>query len=124
MIGGQVMDIKSGLSEDLDLPLLEEINAKKTGRLIRVSCLAGAISADISSEEERRILRFGEHLGFAFQLVDDIMDGDGYLKFMNEREARRLALESVQKAKQELDGFRPRKEALERLADFVVERTR
>ncbi len=121
MIGGQVLDIEAK-NRKITLEQLNDINRKKTGALIQVSCLAGAVVSDVSHEEELRILRFGEYLGFAFQIVDDIMDADGYLHHMNERQARQKAQELIQQAKQELSGFSGPKAALESLADYVVER--
>ena len=87
MVGGQVLEMLCA-KEDLDLPTLESIHIQKTGQLIRASCLAGAIAAGAAPQEEVRIVRFGEYLGFAFQIVDDILDGDGLLRFMGAHEAK------------------------------------
>lgn len=127
MIGGQVLDIeyqKLNVEARRAVPLqnLNEINLKKTGELIKASCLAGAILSGVSAEEESRILRFGQYLGFAFQIVDDIMDNDGYLHHMSEKEARHKAQELISQAKREISGFSGSKTALESLADYVVER--
>ncbi len=121
MIGGQVMDIESKTGK-ITLKLLDEIDLKKTGELIKVSCLVGAISSDLDEARETHILKFGEYLGFAFQIVDDIMDNDGYLHFMSEKEARQKAQELINKAKREISGFSGSKTALESLADYVIER--
>lgn len=121
MIGGQVMDIESK-DKQVTLEALNEINRKKTGELIKASCLAGAIVSDVNTEEESRILKFGKYLGFTFQIVDDIMDADGYLHLMSESEARQKAGELISKAKREISGFSGSKIALESLADYVLER--
>lgn len=121
MIGGQVLDIDAK-DKKIMLEELNEINRKKTGALLQASCLAGAVISDVSREEELRIFKFGEYLGFAFQIVDDIMDGDGYLNHMSEPEARQKAQELIRQAKRELSGFSGSKSALESLADYVVER--
>jgi len=121
MIGGQVLDIEAK-DKKITLEALNEINLKKTGELIKVSCLAGAVLSDARQEEEERILRFGQYLGFAFQIVDDIMDSDGYLHHMSGKEARQKAQELISQAKREISGFSGSKTALESLADYVIER--
>jgi len=121
MIGGQVLDIKEQ-KNGLSLDALDDLNRRKTGELIKVSCLSGAIVAGASDEEEARILRFGSHLGFAFQIVDDIIDRDGYLSFMSERDARKKACSLVDEAKRELSIFQPACEALCLLTDAITDR--
>ncbi len=122
MIGGQVLDIQANTGS-ITLDQLNDINARKTGELFKASCLAGAISAHASEEEELRILRFGEYLGFAFQVVDDIIDGDGYLRFMNKEEALEKARILTEKAKNELSIFKEEAaEVLFLIADTVLNR--
>ena len=123
MIGGQVLDIQAEAG-NLTLENLEEINRKKTGALIRVSCLAGAIMGGAKPEQELRILRFGEYLGFAFQLIDDILDSDGFRKFLSEKEARDKASFLIRDAKAELTPFGQSAEKLNLLADFILDRKR
>ena len=120
MVGGQVMELVVEKGE-LDLPTLEAIHIQKTGQLIKVSCLSGAVLANAKPEEEAHILKFGEYLGFAFQIVDDILDGDGYLRFMSAHEAKEKAAEIVAKAKQEILAFK-NNERLLQIADFILER--
>ena len=120
MVGGQVMDMNSNRS-DLDLPALDAIHIQKTGQLIKTSCLAGAVVAGVDAEAEGHILKFGEYLGFAFQIIDDILDGDGYLRFMSAHEAREKAGEVIGKAKDELKMFKDRSR-LEQIADLVLSR--
>ena len=123
MIGGQLVDIESA-EKRLDLPALDDMNKRKTGALIQVSCLTGAIAAGAACDQEHRILKFGEYLGFAFQVVDDIIDGDGYLQLMNEKAAREKARLLVQKAKEELSSFQAAGETLCLIADALLERKR
>ena len=120
MVGGQVMDMSVNKGE-IDLPTLDAIHIQKTGQLIKTSCLAGAIIAGANPAAEKHILRFGEYLGFAFQIVDDILDGDGYLRFMSVHEARLKARDIVAKAKKELKGFKNNLH-LEQITDFVLSR--
>lgn len=120
MVGGQVLELVVDPNE-VDLPLLDAIHIYKTGQLIKVSCLAGAIIAGAKPEEEAHILRFGEYLGFAFQIIDDILDGDGYLRFMSAHEAKEKAQEVIEKAKQEVASFKNNLRLVQ-IADMVFSR--
>lgn len=121
MIGGQVMD---KLYEDraVDLPTLSYIHVHKTGQLIRACCQLGAISAGASSAKELALTRFGEYLGFAFQVIDDIIDSDGYTKLMSIDEAREDASALIAKAKEQIKLFGRKAERLNEIADFVLRR--
>lgn len=121
MIGGQVADLAAGL-EDLDLPTLDFINVHKTGKLIRASAVAGAIAAGAGQENRQRMLRYGEFIGLAFQSVDDLLDGDGYLKIMKGREVRMKVRDLIAKAKKEVRGLGKKSENLLRLADVLLAR--
>jgi len=121
MVGGQVMDILLDQKE-MDLTTLDAVHIQKTGQLIKTSCLAGAIVAGASPEAEKHILKFGEYLGFAFQIVDDILDGDGYLRFMSVHEARVKAREVIAKAKKELKSFK-KNSRLMQITDFILSRS-
>jgi len=121
MVGGQVVD-KLFEGKEMEFPTLNLIHVNKTGRLFAASCIAGAISAGASRAQERRIRRFGEYIGVAFQVVDDIMDGDGYLNFMSESEARKEADQLTQKALAELKPFGKKAARLKELVFFLEKR--
>lgn len=73
MIGGQVVDIINEgkkISEDE----LRYMHAKKTGELIKVSIVSGALLGEASVEEVKLLEKFGENLGLVFQIKDDILD--------------------------------------------------
>lgn len=76
MVGGQVLDIE-GEEKKLDIKELEQVHRLKTGALLTFSILAGAILAKASLEEKLALGKFGEHLGLAFQIQDDILDVTG-----------------------------------------------
>ncbi|HSI66916.1 MAG TPA: farnesyl diphosphate synthase [Planococcus sp. (in: firmicutes)] len=76
MVGGQVLDIE-GEEKKLDIGELEQVHRLKTGALLTFSILAGAILAKASLEEKLALGKFGEHLGLAFQIQDDILDVTG-----------------------------------------------
>jgi geranylgeranyl diphosphate synthase, type II len=73
MIGGQVNDLE-GEGQPPTAPLLESIHRAKTGALLRASVRMGAIYAGADPGELAALTAFGEHIGLAFQIVDDVLD--------------------------------------------------
>ena len=73
MIGGQVHDIE-GEKQQPTAELLERIHRAKTGALLRASVRFGAIAAGASAEQYEALSDYGEHVGLAFQIVDDLLD--------------------------------------------------
>ena len=73
MVGGQVADIEAE-GKPVDPQMLEYIHRSKTAALIRASITAGALCAGAGSEDVSRLRRFGETIGLAFQVTDDILD--------------------------------------------------
>ncbi len=73
MIGGQVADLE-GTGQPPDARLLETIHHAKTGALLRASLRLGAITAGATDAEYEALSCFGEHIGLAFQIIDDILD--------------------------------------------------
>jgi len=73
MIGGQVADL-AGEGKPPDAQLLETIHRAKTGALLRSSVRMGAIYASASEAQIDALSCYGEHIGLAFQIVDDILD--------------------------------------------------
>ncbi|HUJ51523.1 MAG TPA: farnesyl diphosphate synthase [Bryobacteraceae bacterium] len=73
MIGGQVHDIE-GEGKHPDGALLEAIHAAKTGALLRASLRMGGIFAGAGDEQLSALSCYGEHVGLAFQIVDDVLD--------------------------------------------------
>lgn len=121
MIGGQVVD-KLSEGKEVTLPLLDYINVHKTGKLIMVSCLIGALASKATKKQEKALTKYGEYLGFAFQVVDDIIDHDGYLRFMSRHEAFERAQALIDHAKAEVRIFGPKARILNKIADFVLSR--
>ena len=76
MIGGQVADLEAtGAGQEGDaLAQLRFIHRNKTGRLITGSVLLGGILAGANEAEVGALQRYGEALGLAFQIVDDLLD--------------------------------------------------
>ena len=73
MIGGQVSDLE-GEGQPPDAQLLETIHRAKTGALLRASVRMGAIYANGTEAQVDALSCYGEHIGLAFQIVDDILD--------------------------------------------------
>lgn len=73
LVGGQAFDLEAERRQ-VDIGVVEYIHVRKTGALIRASIRLGAQVAGASEAELRRISQFGESLGLAFQIADDILD--------------------------------------------------
>ena len=73
MIGGQVIDL---MSENTNAPIevLREMDYKKTACLIKAACELGCISAGANDKQIKAASEFGECIGIAFQIQDDILD--------------------------------------------------
>ena len=74
MVGGQVIDMENENRTDIDEENLKNMYRCKTGQLLAVSCVMGAICADASTETIRAAAEYGLRLGLAFQIIDDILD--------------------------------------------------
>jgi len=140
MVGGQVADIEAE-RKPVDAATLEYIHRSKTAALIRGAIVAGAIAGGASEEDAARLGRFGENIGWAFQVVDDILDvsqssealGKTAGKDQAQQKAtypalyglgksREIAAELEAAAMRELDGFGERAGRLRELARFLVAR--
>jgi geranylgeranyl diphosphate synthase type II len=73
MVGGQVADLEAE-GRPVTPQTLEYIHRSKTAALIRASITAGALSIGAPEEDVSRLRRFGETIGWAFQVTDDILD--------------------------------------------------
>jgi len=73
LVGGQAFDLEAE-RRAVDIGVVEYIHVRKTGALIRASLRLGAQVAGAKPAELKRISRFGESLGLAFQIADDILD--------------------------------------------------
>ena len=142
MVGGQVVDI---LQEDreVDLATLLYLHTHKTGSLIRACLRVGGIISSAGSEQMEALTRYGDRIGLAFQIVDDILDLEGSLEALGKRagsdlrkrkatfpgllgleESRQRARSLVAEAKHTLSVFGGRGTALGAIADYVVARRR
>ena len=76
MVGGQVMDIE-GENREFESEFSLQMCKLKTGALIKTAAMCGAILAGADDELVNKAGEYGENLGLAFQLVDDILDASG-----------------------------------------------
>jgi geranylgeranyl diphosphate synthase type II len=76
MVGGQAADLAAE-GRDADLETVEFIHVRKTGALILAAVRAGALVGGADEPALRRLTRYGECLGLAFQIADDIRDAEG-----------------------------------------------
>jgi len=140
MIGGQVADIEAE-GKAPDVGTLEYIHRSKTAALIRASIVAGAIAGGAERADAARLLNFGENIGWAFQVVDDILDveesSDALGKTAGKDQAQKkatypalhglevskdIAADLEWKALRELDFYGDRAARLRELAQFLVAR--
>ena len=76
MLGGQMADVEAE-GRDNSLEQILYIHHHKTGALIRASVRIGAILARVDDDTLELITRYGEKIGLAFQIIDDILDVEG-----------------------------------------------
>jgi geranylgeranyl diphosphate synthase type II len=76
MVGGQALDL-AATGAATTAGRLREIHTRKTGALLRVAVRVGGLVAGASATELRRLTAYGEHVGLAFQIADDILDAAG-----------------------------------------------
>ena len=140
MIGGQVADLE-GEGRPPDAALLESIHRAKTGALLRASVRMGAIYAGATPRQLAALSDFGEHIGLAFQMIDDILDVEESSAALGKTagkdaqqqkitfpavyglaESRRMAEAERLKAHAALESFGARAHRLGELADLIVQR--
>ncbi|MCB2202039.1 polyprenyl synthetase family protein [bacterium] len=77
MLGGQVADVEAEGRSTIAETEVEYIHTHKTGKLIRGAVRIGALLAGADAETLQRLTAFGEKIGLAFQIIDDILDIEG-----------------------------------------------
>jgi geranylgeranyl diphosphate synthase type II len=140
MIGGQVADIEAE-HKPVDSAGLEYIHRSKTAALIRASVVAGALAGGAEQPDITRLIGFGENIGWAFQVVDDLLDVEEssaalgktagkdqaqqkatYPALYGLDKSRAIAADLETRALAELDGYGERAARLRQLGEFLVAR--
>jgi geranylgeranyl pyrophosphate synthase len=141
MVGGQWLDLEAE-QRVLDLPELIAIHRGKTGALIRASCALGGLAARAPGPVVRALASFGEEIGLAFQIADDVLDATGtsaqlgktagrdaalqkstYVRLLGVEGARNEAQRLARRAVEHLDGADVPSPALAALAHYIVNRS-
>ncbi|HLG20509.1 MAG TPA: farnesyl diphosphate synthase [Bdellovibrionota bacterium] len=140
MVGGQVLDLQFE-GKDVGEKELEQIHRNKTGKLLRAAVLAGGRAGGAEGEFFDSLKRYGEAIGLAFQIADDVLDvtattkqlGKGAAKDQDKKkatypailgldESRRRAANLLEDSLLALKPLGKRAEALTALARYIIER--
>jgi len=140
MVGGQAVDIQ-WQGRPADLGVVKFMHTHKTGAMITASVASGAILAGADGSQLRAITSYGEKIGLAFQISDDILDIEGDSETMGKRSgadekmgkmtypavlgldpSKTIEQELVQGAIEALREFDHRAEPLRRIAQYIIER--
>lgn len=130
MLGGQVEDITLK-SENITKEGLNNLYMKKTAALICLSIRAGAILSDANQRQLKALTKYGENIGLAFQIVDDMLDimqdqrnmeKPTYANKYGIKESKSESERLIKEAKDFLKIFGKKAETLRSLADYLLTR--
>lgn len=144
MVEGQMMDMQSYSSHQGDiLSHLKKIHALKTGKMITVSVMAGAMSVGVDSESLSRLICYADNIGLAFQVADDILNIEGDPKIMGKAagsditndkmtfpaiigldESKSYAKTLVKNAIDAISDFDDHADPLRAIAEYIINRDR
>jgi len=142
MIAGQMMDMQAE-GNRLSQPQLQKLHALKTGAMIRVSLRCGARHGRANDQQMEKLTSYGEHVGLAFQVTDDILNVEGdpaemgkatgtdlkrdknaYPALLGLEKSKSMAKELIDKALEEIAVLGESAEPLRAIARYVVNRNR
>ncbi|MCD4817336.1 MAG: polyprenyl synthetase family protein [Candidatus Cloacimonetes bacterium] len=140
LIAGQMIDIESE-SKKVSAKTLEYIHKNKTGRLIKLPIRFACYLADVPGKKRENLELFGEKLGLAFQIVDDILDIEGNEQTLGKsigkdnkvhkatfpsvyglEKSKAMAEKLIKEAKSLLEPYKEKAYLLNMLADFILTR--
>jgi len=140
MVGGQVVDMQWE-GKKADLETVKFLHTHKTGALITASVASGAIVGGARESQVRAVLSYGNKIGLAFQISDDILDVEGdsetmgkmvgadeekgkstYPSVLGMDESKKIQRDLVEEAVQELKAFGEKAEPLRQIAYYIIER--
>lgn len=142
MVGGQSIDVAFE-GQDISFEQLRTIHRSKTGALITASVLAGGIAGGASGEQRRLLAEYGNAVGLAFQIVDDILNVEStteqlgktagsdekagkatYPSYFGIEKSRQMAEDAIEKAILALQPFGSGSEPLQELARYIMNRNK
>ena len=142
IVGGQVVDLESE-GKMIDQQQLTYIHSHKTGSLIAASVIMGGILGGAAPEEIELLKRYGESIGHAFQIADDILDVEGskeklgkntgsdqkkskatYPSIIGMDESRKKLKEYYQRALDAIQSFDQQADHLRNIALYIIQRQR
>ena len=132
MLGGQVEDINLK-KEDIKKEDLYNLYMKKTAALICFSIRAGAILSGANQKQLEALTKYGENIGLAFQIIDDMLDimqdqrdigKPNYANKYGIKESESESEKLIKEAKDSLKIFNHKTETLRSLADYLLTRKR
>jgi len=140
MVGGQFLDIVSE-GKSLTLSELENLHSHKTGALLRASVRIGGLLAGAGEKEMLALTRYGEAVGIAFQIADDLLDVEGsaaemgkaigkdagkhkntYPGLVGLEKAKSLAEAKCKEAQEAVSLLGDRGAPLRKIASYIIER--
>jgi geranylgeranyl diphosphate synthase type II len=142
MVGGQVLDLANE-GKLIDFETLRNIHSRKTGALITASVQCGAILGNATPGQIAALTNYGEKVGLAFQIIDDLLNVEGteeqlgkaagsdaarqkatYPALFGVERTREMAKTAVQEAIKSLAGLDQQADPLRELAQYILTRTR
>jgi geranylgeranyl diphosphate synthase, type II len=140
LIAGQMADIENE-NKKVTAKKLEYIHRNKTARLLTLSIRFACYLANTTQNDQTRMERFGEKLGLAFQIIDDVLDVEGNLETLGKstgkdkatnkatypavyglENSKTMAQKLITDAKELLKPYGEKAETLQLLADFILTR--
>ncbi|HKI48894.1 MAG TPA: farnesyl diphosphate synthase [Desulfobacteria bacterium] len=140
MVGGQVVDMQWE-GKKADLETVKFLHTHKTGALITASVTSGALVGGAGESQVESVLSYGNKIGLAFQISDDILDVEGdsetmgkmagadeekgkstYTSVLGMDESKKIQSDLVQEAVQGLKFFGEKAEPLRQIAYYIIER--
>lgn len=137
MVGGQFIDL-SIEGKSVEVEILEKMYSKKTGALLKASCMLGCIAANADEKKMKAAEIFGGKIGLVFQIIDDVLDvvsttevlgkpvlsdehneKTTFMSLYGEEKCRKIASKLTEEALEALNAFEVDKS--ERLKAFAIE---
>ena len=139
MVGGQIKDIHS--RDIKDIKSLDMMHSQKTGRLIQCSIETAGILSNLSKQDIESLIEYGDKIGLAFQIQDDIIDIESpstvsgkdqgsdvekdkltYPSIVGIENSKARAIDLAKEAKEKLQLLERNTDNLSKLADYIVSR--